>query len=156
MFSRDHRGLWNGLRLLLCATVVALLPGCNAPPKSTTGAGGVSVEAVHRFVAAWQNWSPADSACDALRPYWDAPAPGLAIYRHQLHVDFDDLCAAVHRRPEDYAQLTSRLAELDSVAAAVRDVYSRFNVVVTGGGRRLRNASDRLANQPHTSWRREA
>ena len=121
--------LVNGLRLLLCAGLGASLSACGAPRKSPTGAGEVSVEDVHRFVSEWQSWSPADSACDALRPYWDERGPGLAIYRRQFHVDFDDLCTAVRKRPEQYSQLTSRLAELDSVAAAVKEVYSRFNAV---------------------------
>lgn len=116
-------------RLLAGAGITACLASCGPAPGDATGGNGVSVADVHRFVAVWPEWSPADSDCVALRPYWDAKSPGLTAYRHQFHVSFGDLCAAVRKRPEQYAQLVPRVAELDSVATAVREIYARFDSI---------------------------
>jgi len=116
-------------RLLLGAGVTACLATCGPAPGATATTDLVSVADVHRFAAVWPKWSPSDSDCVALRPYWDPQAPGLAAYRHQFHVSFDDLCAAVRKSPERYAQLVPRVAELDSVASTVREIYARFDAI---------------------------
>jgi len=82
---------------------------------------------VHLFVSAWEKLSPSDSSCTALRSYWESGSPGLGAYRGKFNVSLGDLCSAVRRNPESYAQLQGRLTELDSVASLVGDVYARFN-----------------------------
>jgi hypothetical protein len=116
-------------RLLLAAGLATCVAACGSAPETTASGGVVSVSDVHRFVAAWPEWSPSDSDCVALRPYWNTESPGLTAYRGQFHVSFGDLCAAVRKRPEQYAQLVPRLAELDSVASAVREIFERFTAI---------------------------
>lgn len=103
----------------------AVLSSCGG--RTGEDVGGVTVADVHRFVAAWKQFSGNDSTCAVLRPYWDSASPGLDAYREKFGVDFGDLCLAVHRRPENYAQLQDRLVELDSVASVVSDIYTRFD-----------------------------
>src|SRR5690606_15842616 len=114
-----------GLRLCLLWSLVVCIAACDAPTGEV--ASGVYVDDVHRFVDAWTEFSLSDSTCTALRPYWESAGPGLGTYRRKFNVDFDDLCSAVHRTPENYAQIAGRRSELDSVASLITDTYSRFN-----------------------------
>jgi hypothetical protein len=106
---------------LLASSLAALACG-SGPPN----AGGISTGDVHRFVAAFARWTPADSTCAALEPYWNAATPGLLSYAKKFDVSRADLCSQVRRHPERYARLAGKLLSLDSVAAQLRGVYARL------------------------------
>lgn len=113
------------LRSTMPWVFVLSLTACDSAVDKS--APGVYVDDVLRFVDAWSEFSPSDSSCTTLRSYWDSAGPGLETYRRKFNVSFEDLCAAVHRAPDGYAQLVGRRSELDSIASVVEDVYSRFN-----------------------------
>lgn len=90
------------------------------------GGGAISAQDVHHFVQAFARWTPADSSCVALEPYWSAATRGLESYASKFDVSHADLCRQLRRRPERYASLAARLPALDSAAARVRDVYAKL------------------------------
>ena len=92
-------------------------------------AGEVSATDVDHFVSAWGRWTPGDTACVALEPYWSSATRGLESYARKFGVTRRDLCAAVRQRPERYAALASEVLALDSAAVVVRAVYASFDVL---------------------------
>jgi hypothetical protein len=118
------------LYLILPAFTVALVltASCRTAPASAA-TGAVSAADVHNFVSAWKQWSPADSTCLALEPYWRSATPGLEFYARKFDVTQADLCSAVRKKPTRYAALAAEAAALDSASAAIRVIYEKFRAL---------------------------
>ena len=113
-----------------CIAVASALAaiGCGAT-SSSSQRGAIGTEDVHHFVQAFANWTPADSSCVALEPYWSDATPGLASYARKFDMSHADLCRQVRRRPERYAALAAKLPALDSAAKRIHDVYARLDTL---------------------------
>lgn len=109
----------------LIAAFLTAVSGCASRSSSVVG-GAISTDDVHHFVAAFAQWTPADTTCAALEPYWRAATPGLASYARKFGVSHADLCRQVRRRHERYAALSGKMPSLDSAASRIREVYAKF------------------------------
>lgn len=87
---------------------------------------------VDRFVSAFANWNPADTACRSLEPYLKAASPGLKAYRDKFDMSPADLCTAVRHDPKRYAALQAKLPAIDSAQLAISAAYGKFTALIPG------------------------
>ena len=109
--------------IALASPLAALACGATS---SSDQRGAISTDDVHHFVQAFPRWTPADTSCAALEPYWSAATPGLASYARKFDISHTDLCRQIRRRPARYAALAAKLPALDSAASRIRDVFARL------------------------------
>lgn len=108
----------------LLAGVLAASACSSAAPSDRSGA--IRLDDVHHFVEAFARWTPADTNCAALEPYWRAATPGLTRYARKFDVSHADLCRQVRRNPRRYAVLAGKLPPLDSAVQQIRGLYGKL------------------------------
>lgn len=87
---------------------------------------------VHRFVELALPGGSVDTSCAGVEQYFAGGSPGLAAYRRKFDMGPAELCAAMRRTPERYAELPRRLAALDSAAEEVAIAFTRFRSMYPG------------------------
>jgi hypothetical protein len=87
---------------------------------------------VHNFVAAFSQWTPADTTCPSLGGYLKAGSRGLKAYRDKMDMGPADLCRAVRRDPKRYAALRSKLPGIDSAQQAIEGAFAKFGALSPG------------------------
>ncbi len=101
----------------------ALALGCGGDNAATPR---FETRDVHNFVAVLQHLPSADTTCPGLQVYFDQATPGLRKYRRKFDVGPKELCRAIHRSPQRYADLAGKLPALDSAAGAIATALARF------------------------------
>lgn len=114
------------LESLLAAALVALVAIACSTKSPSDGGGAISTADVHHFADAFEHWTPADTTCAALEPYWRAATAGFESYARKFDVSRADLCRQVRRNPGRYGALAGKLPALDSAATRIRDLYGKF------------------------------
>ena len=115
-------------RLAILWGTISLLTACRSSANSAD-VESISTTDVHHFVTAFASWTPKDTACRALEPYWRTATRGLRSYANKFDVADADLCRRIRQTPARYARLATLLPSLDSAAAEIRGIYAKFDTL---------------------------